>query len=63
MPSQALCVQVGLDDGWTLECGTKVGGRVGAMAAMVANLEPPGKALEEVGNIICSVRMEGQEGN
>ena len=62
MPSHALCVQVGLDDGWMLECETKVGCGVGAVAGMVANLEPPGEALEEVDNK-CSVRVEGQEGS
>ena len=62
MPSQALCVQVGLDDDRMLECRTEVGGRAGAVAAMVAYLEPPGEALEEVANK-CSVRVECQEGS
>ena len=58
----ALCIQVGLDGGRTLECKPEVGGRAGSVAAMVANLEPPGETLKEVAKK-CSVRVEGQEGS
>ena len=64
MPSQTLCIQVGQDDGWTCEGRAEVGGRARVVATLVANLEPPGKALEEVADkgLVRGVRGEGGGG-
>ena len=61
MPCLAFCLQVIVNDLWASQSRAKVGGRTWAVFTMIADLESPSEALQEVMNEV-TIRVTFYEG-